>query len=771
MDQNPPKESRPPINLRIKFRSESVEQFIERYAVDVSRGGIFIRTREPLAVGTRLKLDFQFQNGSPLMAGDGTVVWIRELDPNRTSVPPGMGVRFDKLTPESQAVLEQLLIEKAKRERSGVPGSGSQGAGGIAVRRPSNMFAVLDQAATAQSGATAASPALPATVRGPVQDAPSGPLAAVTSQLTLGSTAAPVAVPTPGSGPSSGPSSGPAQASSEQTVKHETPAYRPLGTARNPFSSVGTAPTLPVQSSTSSKAAESSGASSESSDDDSAAPFGDISEEPTQIAGHLPAFLLSDEDATVANAQSPIVADKRAAKGKAAKGKAPPEKRAASDKGAPDKKSVARTGKDDTQESERRPLPGMGQLDARDGARKAADPNGGGKSPVPATAAQGSVAGASSSSQSAGTTGTDANTKGKGADKTATPSAQAARETATATAGNKRRVPALVVGLTVLVLGATGIFIFSIFSSQPTQTLPSAGSTATTVTSAEPAPSPSPSEAEPSPPPPIEAADPQAGTPPTAPDEDIKARGVAPEVAPDVAVPSVRTVDSSGVVPPNRKSTKPKASRASRDKVENEGGPASAAAEPKTPDKTPDSTAPAAGPAAATPAAAAPALPGNAAAASGKAEGVAPSTPTPTKAEATPSKAAEPTAAPPEGEATAHQIRVTSKPDGADVIVDGQTVGKTPYSVGIADVSGPHSIAVRKDGFEPFEQTISASSAWSKPKVSKGKPPLRVLKISAKLKGIADSAESKSATEPTPASAPADERPATDSQPAPPSPP
>ena len=57
--ENPP---RGPTNLRIKFRSASLDQFIERYAIDVSRGGIFIRTREPLSVGTRLKLEFQLQD-------------------------------------------------------------------------------------------------------------------------------------------------------------------------------------------------------------------------------------------------------------------------------------------------------------------------------------------------------------------------------------------------------------------------------------------------------------------------------------------------------------------------------------------------------------------------------------------------------------------------------------------------------------------------------------------------------------------------------------
>src|SRR6185369_15139024 len=53
--QPPPRDPRTPVNLRIKFRSENIDQFIERYAIAVSRGEIFIRTREPLAVGTVLK--------------------------------------------------------------------------------------------------------------------------------------------------------------------------------------------------------------------------------------------------------------------------------------------------------------------------------------------------------------------------------------------------------------------------------------------------------------------------------------------------------------------------------------------------------------------------------------------------------------------------------------------------------------------------------------------------------------------------------------------
>ncbi|MEO8215035.1 MAG: PEGA domain-containing protein, partial [Myxococcales bacterium] len=99
-----------------------------------------------------------------------------------------------------------------------------------------------------------------------------------------------------------------------------------------------------------------------------------------------------------------------------------------------------------------------------------------------------------------------------------------------------------------------------------------------------------------------------------------------------------------------------------------------------------------------------------------------------------------------------HQIRVTSKPDGADVTLDGQTVGKTPFTVGIADIKAPHFIALRKDGFEPFEQMIGATSGWSKAKTSQGKTALQVLKINARLKAIAG-AEARPPTEPGPVGA------------------
>src|SRR5262249_49983684 len=154
------KEKRSPVTLKIKFKSATLDQFIERYSVDVSQGGIFIRTKDPLAVGTQLRFEFQLQDASPLIAGEGTVVWTREFDPSRVGVAPGMGVRFDKLGPESLAVLDRILAQKNKDVvEPKFDGPPSQAATKVT---PPGLAGTLAAQARAPQGAPASRPAVAA---------------------------------------------------------------------------------------------------------------------------------------------------------------------------------------------------------------------------------------------------------------------------------------------------------------------------------------------------------------------------------------------------------------------------------------------------------------------------------------------------------------------------------------------------------------------------------------------------------------------------------
>jgi uncharacterized protein (TIGR02266 family) len=115
MDQPSSTESNA-ITLRIRFKSPSLDEFINRYGVDVSPGGIFIRTKQPVEVGTSLQFEFTLADGAPLLTGLGTVAWVRENDPSRANNVPGMGLRFDKLSAESQHTHQTILAEKARKE-------------------------------------------------------------------------------------------------------------------------------------------------------------------------------------------------------------------------------------------------------------------------------------------------------------------------------------------------------------------------------------------------------------------------------------------------------------------------------------------------------------------------------------------------------------------------------------------------------------------------------------------------------------------------------
>ena len=99
-----------PVTVKIKFKSATLEQFMKLYSPDVSQDGVFIRTTKPLSIGTGLSFEFRLQDGSPLLSGDGTVVWVRDNGDNKTAT--GMGVRFDRLPPDSQDVIRKVLEYK-----------------------------------------------------------------------------------------------------------------------------------------------------------------------------------------------------------------------------------------------------------------------------------------------------------------------------------------------------------------------------------------------------------------------------------------------------------------------------------------------------------------------------------------------------------------------------------------------------------------------------------------------------------------------------------
>src|SRR6266536_4661174 len=86
---------RAPVRLLLKLSYGTVDEFIASFASNMSRGGVFIRTREPKAIGTLLAFEFRLQGGQAVVKGQGIVRWVQPDSPG--AHPPaasGMGVQF-----------------------------------------------------------------------------------------------------------------------------------------------------------------------------------------------------------------------------------------------------------------------------------------------------------------------------------------------------------------------------------------------------------------------------------------------------------------------------------------------------------------------------------------------------------------------------------------------------------------------------------------------------------------------------------------------------
>ena len=101
----------PRIVINREFRS--IEEFIHEYVTNISRSGVFVRSKTPLPIGTQVNLRFTvIMDDIETIEGVGEVVRVHDD-------PPGMGVVFTELSSYSQGLLDKLLTTQGRRPSSG----------------------------------------------------------------------------------------------------------------------------------------------------------------------------------------------------------------------------------------------------------------------------------------------------------------------------------------------------------------------------------------------------------------------------------------------------------------------------------------------------------------------------------------------------------------------------------------------------------------------------------------------------------------------------
>jgi type IV pilus assembly protein PilZ len=81
---------------------ETDDTFLYASITNISEMGIFVRTTDPLAVGTSLKLRFAPPGSGEAFVLEGVVQWINLVRPLWDNPNPGMGIRFENLGPDDR---------------------------------------------------------------------------------------------------------------------------------------------------------------------------------------------------------------------------------------------------------------------------------------------------------------------------------------------------------------------------------------------------------------------------------------------------------------------------------------------------------------------------------------------------------------------------------------------------------------------------------------------------------------------------------------------
>ena len=98
------------LNMTVRYKSATVDEFIENHSHDISKGGIFIKTRAPFPAGTLLKFEVRIAEDQRLMQGVGRVVWRREPERAEEGFPAGMGIKFIKTGEGAAELIAQVRV-------------------------------------------------------------------------------------------------------------------------------------------------------------------------------------------------------------------------------------------------------------------------------------------------------------------------------------------------------------------------------------------------------------------------------------------------------------------------------------------------------------------------------------------------------------------------------------------------------------------------------------------------------------------------------------
>jgi uncharacterized protein (TIGR02266 family) len=93
-----------------RYACATIDDLVAKHALDVSEGGMLLRSSCSLPIGKLVNFEIQLSNERVVLTGTGRIAWKRDArDGDR---PAGVGVKFVDLDDASRALVDQLLLAK-----------------------------------------------------------------------------------------------------------------------------------------------------------------------------------------------------------------------------------------------------------------------------------------------------------------------------------------------------------------------------------------------------------------------------------------------------------------------------------------------------------------------------------------------------------------------------------------------------------------------------------------------------------------------------------
>ena len=104
--------------MQIRVEYTALNRFFADYSRNISRGGIFIRTEQPLPVGERLTFSVVAPELDEPLLLQGVVRWVA----GAKAQEPGMGIAFEYASPEQRRDNERRIEALMQRKLGRVLG-------------------------------------------------------------------------------------------------------------------------------------------------------------------------------------------------------------------------------------------------------------------------------------------------------------------------------------------------------------------------------------------------------------------------------------------------------------------------------------------------------------------------------------------------------------------------------------------------------------------------------------------------------------------------